>query len=208
MGEESEIEEKQYISSREKTFRGYFLPSNTVVIAMIGVFGALICVLTILVIIPIPATEGYLNIGDVGVMIAGMLFGPIVGGIAGGVGSAIADIIFAPHYAIPTLIIKGLEGFVIGLITNPRKNYKKFNYRDIIAVIIGGTIIVLGYFIYESIIYGPVNALIEVPGNIFQASFAAICALLFAKFVRCRIIDALPEAFEKIFIFEIPEKNL
>jgi len=207
MGEESEIEEKEkyIIPSKGKTLMGYFLPSNSVVLAMIGIFGALVCFLTIFIIIPIPATEGYFNIGDIGVMIAGMLFGPIVGAIAGGVGSAIADMIFAPHYAIPTLIIKGLEGFVIGLITNPRKNYKKFNYRDIIAVIIGGLIIVSGYFIYQLFTYGLVYALVEVPINIFQSVIAATSALVFAKTVRRKIIDGLPEAFEKIFILDLSE---
>ncbi len=205
MEEKSEIQEKEkkFIPFKGKNFMGYFLPSNTSVISMIGIFGALICVLTLTVIIPIPATEGYINIGDVGVMITAMMFGPIIGGIAGGVGSAIADLIVAPHYAIPTLIIKGLEGFVIGIISNPRKNYKKLNYRDVIAVLVGGAIIVCGYFIYQSIIYGPLIALIEVPGNIFQSLFAVIIALIFAKTVRKRIIDGLPNAFDRIFIIEV-----
>ncbi|MFX1394567.1 MAG: ECF transporter S component [Promethearchaeota archaeon] len=207
MGEESEIEEneKHLIPSEGKTFKGYFLPSNSIILAMISIFGALICFLTIFIIIPIPATEGYFNIGDIGVMIAGILFGPIVGAIAGGVGSAIADIIFAPHYAIPTLIIKGLEGFVVGLISNPRKNYKKFNYRDIIAVILGGLIIVSGYFIYQTFFYGLIYALVEVPINILQSVIAATSALIFAKTVRRKIIEGLPEAFEKIFIMDLSE---
>ena len=210
MVNESEIKEgeKRYVPSREKTFMGYFLPSNTVVIAMIGIFGALICVLTMVIQIPIPATGGYINIGDLAVMITGLLFGPVIGGIAGGVGSMLADLLSGyVIYAPATLIIKGLEGFVIGIIANPRKNYKKLTYRDPIAVVVGGFIIVSGYFIYESLLYGPAVALVEIPGNIFQFIFGAIFAIIFAMTVRRRIIDALPEAFEKIFIIEIPESN-
>lgn len=198
--------EKTYVPSKTKTFIGYYLPSNTIVVAMIGIFAAVICVLTMLIQIPIPATGGYINIGDAGVMIAALLFGPVIGGIAGGVGSMLADL-FTGYviYAPATLIIKGLEGLVIGIISNPRKNYKKFSYRDIMAVVVGGFIIVFGYFVYESILYGPSVALVEVPGNIFQFIFGAILALIFAFTARKRIIDLLPDAFEKIFIIEIPE---
>ena len=205
MNNESETEEKEkrYISLKEKTFMGYYLPSNSVVIAMIAVFAAVICVLTMVIQIPIPATGGYINIGDLGVMIAGLLLGPVIGGIAGGVGSMLADLLSGyVIYAPATLIIKGLEGLVIGLIANPKKNYKKLTYRDIIAVIVGGIIIVSGYFIYESILYGPAVAIVEIPGNIFQFIFGAVFAILFALTARRRIIDALPDAFERIFIIE------
>ena len=198
--------EKTYVPSKVKTFMGYYLPFNTVVVAMIGIFAALICVLTMIIQIPIPATGGYINIGDLGVMITALLFGPVIGGIAGGVGSMIADLLSGyVIYAPATLIIKGLEGFVIGMIANPRKNYKKLTYRDPIAVVVGGFIIVLGYFIYESLLYGPAVAIVEIPGNIFQFIFAAVFAILFALTTRRRIIDALPDAFDKIFIIDINE---
>ncbi|GAG86716.1 unnamed protein product [marine sediment metagenome] len=87
---------------------------------IIGIFAAFTCILTFIVPITIPATQGYINLGDIGVMISGLLFGPIIGGIAGGFGSALADLFIAPIYAIPTLIIKGLEGFLVGFIANPK----------------------------------------------------------------------------------------
>ena len=202
--ENNNIQEKEFIPKKYKDFIGYYLPVNPLVIAMIGIFAALICVLTMIVQIPIPATGGYLNIGDAGVMITAILFGPIVGALAGGIGSMLADL-FTGYviYAPATLIIKGLEGLIVGLISNPKRYYKKLNFRDFIAVAVGGFIIVLGYFIYETILYGPAVALVEIPGNIIQFLFAAVLAILFALTVRKRIIDGLPEAFEKIFIIDI-----
>ncbi|TFG02405.1 MAG: ECF transporter S component [Promethearchaeota archaeon] len=175
---------------------------------MIGIFGALICVLTMVIAIPIPATKGFINIGDLGVMIAGLLLGPVIGGIAGGVGSALADLFLGyVIYAPATLIIKGLEGFIIGVIANPRKNYQKFNFRDIIAVIVGGLIMVFGYFIYELILFGFPAALFEFFLNsLIQFVLSAIIALIFTRAFRKKIIDSLPEVFEKVFIIEIPEK--
>lgn len=206
MKTESEIKEKEkkYIPTKGKDFMGYFLPTNSVSLAMIGIFGALICVLTIVIQIPIPATKGFINIGDIGVMITGLLLGPVIGGIAGGVGSALADL-FTGYtiYAPATLIIKGLEGFIIGVIANPRKNYQKFSYRDIIAVIVGGLIMVFGYFVYELILFGFPAALFEFFLNIFiQFGLSAVVALIFARTLRKKIVDALPEVFDKIFIIE------
>ncbi len=79
--------------------------------------------LTIVVRIPIPGTGGYLNFGDIAVIFCGLFLGKKYGAIAGGVGSALADIIggffiFAPI----TLVAKGLEAFLAGLISE-RKMY-------------------------------------------------------------------------------------
>ncbi len=184
-----------------KTFKGYFLPKNSIVISIIALFAALTCILTFFVPITIPATNGYINLGDIGVMITGSLFGPIIGGIAGGFGSALTDLFLAPQYALPTLIIKGLEGFIVGLIANPRKYNQKFNYRDIIAIIIGGSIMVLGYFIVEMIFYGPAAALIEsIFNGAIQFGLAALATIIFDITFRKNIITNLPQAFDKIFI--------
>ncbi|MFX1338441.1 MAG: ECF transporter S component [Promethearchaeota archaeon] len=190
-----------------KNFKGYSYPLDSLTISMIGIFGALICVLTMLIAVPIPATQGFINIGDAGVMITGLLFGPIIGGIAGGIGSALADIFLGyTIYAPATLIIKGLEGFIVGLIANPKKNYKKLTYRDILAVVIGGMIMVFGYLIYETLIFGFPVALYEFILNItIQFGVSVIIAIIFAKTVRRNIIDSLPQVFDKIFIIEINE---
>ena len=186
-----------------KTLEGYFKPTNTIVLSMIAVFAAITSVLTFIVPITIPATNGYINLGDIGVMITGSLFGPIIGGIAGGIGSAFTDLFLAPAYALPTLIIKGLEGFIIGLIANPRKHYLKFNYRDIIAIFVGGSIMVFGYFLIEFLIYGLAGALFESFFNgAIQFGLAALATIIFDITFRKNIIINLPEAFDKIFIFQ------
>jgi len=190
-------------SFRSKSLRGYFLPNNVLLISMIGIFTALNFVITYWVQIPIPATGGYINIGDIAVMFTALLFGPIVGGIAGGLGPMLADI-FSPYviYAPATLLIKGIEGFLIGLISNPKDCEGRVSYRDIIAVLIGGVLIPLGYFIYEAFIlrFGIAVALVEMPGNFFQFGFAAIGSILLITASRKNIIESLPQIFNKIFI--------
>ena len=187
----------------DRNFLGYLLPNNALSISIIAIFTALNFVATYWIQIPIPATGGYINVGDIAVMFTALLFGPIIGGISGGVGSMISDI-FSPYiiYAPATLIIKGLEGFLIGLISNPRGRFGRISYRDILAVIIGGILIPFGYFIYEAFIlgFGIAIALVEMPGNFFQFITAAVFSILFITASRKNIVDGLPQVFDLIFI--------
>ncbi len=209
MIEESKIV-KEKRSSTQKSLLGYYIPNNAFLISMIGIFIALNFVVTYWIQIPIPATGGYINIGDVAVMFTALLFGPIIGGIAGGVGPMLADV-FSPWviYAPATLLIKGIEGFLIGFIANPKDCEGRVSYRDIIAVLTGGILIPLGYFIYEAFIlqFGIAVALVEMPGNFFQFGFAAIGSILLIAASRKNIIQALPQIFNKVFI-QIDKGNI
>ncbi len=202
MIEESKIVKEKRSFNHESLF-GYYIPDNAFLISMIGIFTALNFVVTYWIQIPIPATGGYINIGDVAVMFTALLFGPIIGGIAGGVGPMLADI-FSPWiiYAPATLLIKGIEGFLIGFIANPKDCEGRVSYHDIIAVLTGGILIPLGYFIYEAFILqlGIAVALVEMPGNFFQFGFAAIGSILLIAASRKNIIEALPQIFNKVFI--------
>ena len=144
---------------------------------------ALVAVSTLLIRIPNPM-GGYFNLGDVMVFVSALTFGPIDGGFSGGLGSAIADIVGFPLFAIPTLIIKGLEGLIAGLLTN-----KKQVYRDIIAVVIAGVEMVVGYFIVEWLVlqWGLVSALAEVPANIGQIVIGGIIGIPIAYLLRRRL---------------------
>ncbi|MFX0005334.1 MAG: ECF transporter S component [Promethearchaeota archaeon] len=182
-------------------YKGRLTPRLIISLSLIGVFSALICVLTMVISIPIPATQGFINIGDAGVMICGLLFGPIIGSFSGGIGSALADIFLGyTIYAPGTLIIKGLEGFLVGFIANPKKYYEKINYRDILAVIAGGVLMAIGYFLYEIIIYGIAAASYELILNgIIQFGLGGLIALTFIAAARKPIVNNLPQVFDKVF---------
>ncbi|WEU41118.1 MAG: ECF transporter S component [Candidatus Odinarchaeum yellowstonii] len=141
---------------------------------VIGLFSALTIALTIIIQIPVPATGGYINIGDAAVMLSGLLFGPIVGGVAGGLGSALADIITGYAFYSPwTLIIKGVEGFLAGLIS--RRD--RFSYLDLIACfIIAGPWMITGYFMVESLLFSVAAAIVELPLNVLQFTIGGLIA--------------------------------
>ena len=58
-----------------------------------ALFAALTCVMTMIVKIPVPATGGYVNLGDCVVLLAGWVLGPMYGGAAAGLGSMLADLV-------------------------------------------------------------------------------------------------------------------
>ncbi len=146
---------------------------------------ALVAVGTLIVRIPNPM-GGYFNVGDVMIFVAALTFSPTIGSVAGGLGSAIADIIGFPLFAVPTLIIKGLEGLIANLITN-----KKNVYRDILAVVTAGTEMIIGYFLVEVYLWGLGGALAEVPANIAQIAIGGLVGIPIALVLRRRLPEIL-----------------
>ena len=154
-------------------------------LSLIAVMSALVAVGTLIVRIPNPM-GGYFNVGDVMIFVAALTFNPIIGGAAGGLGSAIADLIGFPLFALPTLVIKGLEGLIAGLITN-----KKSVFRDVLAVVAAGAEMVTGYFLVEVYLYGLGGALGEVPANIAQIAVGGLLGIPVALVLRRRLPEIL-----------------
>ena len=149
-------------------------------ISLIAMMAAVTAAATFLIRIPNPM-GGYFNLGDVAVFAVALAFNPLVGGLAGGIGSAIADLIGFPIFAIPTLIIKGLEGLLASVISN-----KKSAFRDLLAVVVAGSEMVVGYFVVEYFVlqWGLGGALAEIPGNIVQVLVGGLIGIPLGYIVR------------------------
>ncbi len=148
-------------------------------IAMGAIFAALVCVATLVLVISIPATSGYFNLGETVIYVAALLFGPLVGAFAGG-GAAIADILVAAQFAPGTLIIKGVEGAIVGFLNiKIQKRTRSLSLSATASIIIGGLEMVAGYFTYEqaALSYPAAAALVEVPFNIVQMLVGLIAAI-------------------------------
>lgn len=149
-------------------------------LALAGVFAALVCVATLTLVVSIPATTGYFNLGETVIYTAALLFGALVGGIAGGAGAAVADMLGFPQFALGTLIIKGVEGAIVGLLNRKiRERTGNFILSAGLSVVIGGLEMVAGYFIYEQLVLGYPLAvvLVEVLPNILQMLVGLAVAL-------------------------------
>ena len=161
--------------------------SPLVQLSLIPIMTAVVTVGTMVVRIPNPM-GGYFNVGDAMIFACALTFNPLIGGIAGGLGSAIADIIGFPVFAIPTLIVKGLEGFLTSFLTN-----RKSVLRDVLAVTIAGSEMVIGYFLVEfyPLQWGLGGALAEIPGNIVQVVIGGLVGIPVALVLRRRLPDVL-----------------
>jgi len=65
---------------------------RTRMMVMTALLAALACIATMVIRIASP-TGGYLNLGDVIVLLAAYLLGPVYSAVAAGVGSAMADVL-------------------------------------------------------------------------------------------------------------------
>ncbi|HVN70920.1 MAG TPA: ECF transporter S component [Desulfomonilia bacterium] len=149
-------------------------------LALLALFMALVAVATMIVRVPIPQTNGYMNLGDSMVLLSGTFFGPAMGFMAGGIGSALADIFGGYYQWAPwTLVIKGLEATLMGLSVKYLKiNTARITLFIILCFIISTAWMVLGYYVTEVFMYDQKAAMAEVPANLLQAGGSVILATL------------------------------
>ena len=142
------------------------MKQNTKKLVMTALFGAIICIATMIVKIPTP-TKGYINLGDAFVLLSGFILGGGMGGLAAAIGSALADV-FSGYivYAPATFIIKGLMAIVAGVIY---KNSSQKSLFVVISGIIAEIIMIAGYFVFEFTFIGyGFGAVSGIIGNVFQ----------------------------------------
>lgn len=92
-------------------------PLNPLLIAITATFTALVFVTTFSFQVSLPISKGYFNLGEVVIYVTALSFGPWVATFAGGVGSMLSDVASGyPSFAPWTLLIKALEGFLVGML--------------------------------------------------------------------------------------------
>lgn len=161
-------------------------------LVLAAIFAALVFVATNIIHIPIPATNGYINLGDCVVLLGAFLLGPLYGAAAGGIGSALADILSGYGvYAPGTFVIKAAVAVVAGLLMRALSD--KGKAAPVLAGIGGEILMILGYFGYESVILGyGLAAAGSIAGNGIQAAAGVILSS-----VLCVAVTKVP-AVKKI----------
>ncbi|MBG9979878.1 ECF transporter S component [Facklamia sp. DSM 111018] len=146
--------------------------SRTHGLVLAAIFAAITTIFTMLVRIPIPNGQGYLNIGDGILMTASLLFGPFIGFGVGGIGSALADILSGyAMYAPFTFAVKGIEAFLAGYLFH--KCHIKW-----MATLIAGIVMAGGYFATDFLLYDLGAASVGLPMNIGQGVLGSLMASL------------------------------
>ncbi|MBI2185443.1 MAG: ECF transporter S component [Thaumarchaeota archaeon] len=236
-------------------------------VAGAAVFTAFVAAATMALSAYVAATGGYFNVGEIMVYTSALLMGPYVGAFAGGVGSMLSDISLGyAQFAPGTLVIKGVEGFVVGYLGRlALRGLSRSKWRAIavvvglivsgivtwvgtsfysgdvefslvlpmlgrstmvlnvasevwlaigvlafvmvvaagfsvepkigwlaLAVLVGGAVMVTGYYLYEVLVLGMVGALVEVPFNITQATIGLMVSLPLVRSIRRIIPSKVP----------------
>ena len=144
---------------------------NVRLIALVTVMMAVTATLTLVVRVPIPATGGYIHLGDIAANFSALAFGPWAGFLISGGGMALADLIGFPPFAPGTLIVHGLQAVVVGYLGRGRKPWLMF-----VAAGLGGLVVVVGYFVYEWVFLqkGLLASATEIPLNLLQVTSGLI----------------------------------
>ena len=163
-------------------------------IAFLALFTALVTVATYIIKIPSPSGQGYINVGDTIIFVCAFMFDPFFALIAGGVGSALADLVSGlVPYVLPTLIIKGLEGFVAAILF---KVFRKCKFNTVvnflISAFVGALIMVFGYFTAEGFMFGWGVAAAGLVFNAIQGGVGLVLGVALASaFKKIRAINSL-----------------
>jgi uncharacterized membrane protein len=139
-----------------------------------AVLAAMTCIVTMILPIKIPyGNGGYIHPGDGFVLLSGIILGPFYGGFAAAIGSMLADLLSGyAQYAPATFVIKFLAA-ALGAFC-----YRKIRKGSVIwAGILGGIVVTLGYFLYDSFLSGSAAAaLAGLPFNMLQNAMGIVIA--------------------------------
>lgn len=157
-------------------------------IATLSLYTALVCIATFAH-VPVPGYRIYFNLGEGAIYVISLLFGGAIGGIAGGLGSALADIILGyPLWAPFTLIIKGMEGFIVGKLGKKKKP---------LALGLGAAVMITGYSLAAGFLYGAGAIPVEALTDVVQCSVGVLVALPVVKILQKSVLEEKLEANNK-----------
>lgn len=145
-----------------------------------AMLAALICAATMIIKIPSPI-GGYINLGDGIVLLAAWMLSPLYGFLAAGIGSALADLLSGyAVYAPATFLIKGLMAVLAYFICKHLSaESKRGNFTArLTGGIVAETLMVVGYYVFEGILYGFAPSLANIPANVVQGCAGIIVGII------------------------------
>lgn len=160
------------------------MENNTKKLVTSSLLAALVCIATMIIKIPLP-TKGYLNLGDCIILFSAWTLSPMYGFLAAGIGSVLADL-FAGYvvYAPVTFVVKGLMAIIACY------GFKILNKKigELSSRIISGIIaeieMVVGYFLFEGILYGFGASVVNIFANGIQGIFGVVLGVVLFKMLK------------------------
>lgn len=161
-------------------------------IVITALFAAITCVATMIIKIPSPL-KGYINIGDAIVLLCGWLLPGSYAFLAAGIGSALADVLSGYIvYASATFIIKGFMALLALYLSKLMDKKANPIISRIVSGITAELSMILGYFLFEGVLYGFVQSAVNIPANAVQGVVGIALALIILKALeKSKAVDKL-----------------
>lgn len=125
----------------------------------------------------VPVPGGKLYLCDISIVTAALLLDPVSAMLVGGIGSFLGDFFFYPAPMFVSLVVHGLQAFVISWCAhNTFKN--KPVYGALLGVTLGVIILVSGYTLGKIYVYSTFEyAMTKLPFEIAQGVIGAVCGM-------------------------------
>ena len=155
--------------------------TRTKKIVMASLLAALTCVATMVIKVPSPL-QGYINLGDCVVLVAGWMLSPVYGLLAAGIGSALADLLSGYLiYAPATFLIKGCMALIAFYGVKLLQKRVGNLFSKITSGMVAELIMILGYFVFEGFLYGFAPSVVNIPANAVQGVAGIMIGVLLIK---------------------------
>lgn len=143
-------------------------------LSITAIFAALITIMTAYVChIPVPLTGGYIHFGDGLIYLAAAILPTPYACAAAAIGGGLADLLTAPMWTLPTLVIKALI-----VLPFSNKGNRILTKRNIIAPILAYLISGTGYFFANNLIFNSGIAFLTSFGGSAIQSFGSMFIFL------------------------------
>ena len=164
-------------------------------LAAAGVLAAGTVLLTVFASVPMPGGQGYINLGDAGVLLTAYMLGGGWGFLCAGLACALADVLLGwSVYAPASFVIKGCVALLAGFCFNRCRGKGRSFFVYPAAMLVP-----IGYGLYEMLLFGVPVALANLLPNAFQGLIGAAIAqgLIAALPKRLALLAQTPRAPEE-----------
>ena len=125
--------------------------------------------------IPVGTNGGYIHFGDTMIFLAASCLPLPYAMAAAAVGGGLADLLTAPLWALPTVLIKAVM-----VIYFTRKSQKIICLRNVLGLPVAVAWTIFGYYVAEALLFGSWGVpLAGIPGNLIQGIGSAALFLVF-----------------------------
>lgn len=153
-------------------------------LVQIALLTALTVAVSLLFIFPVPATNGFVTLCEVGIYTAAYLLGPLGGFWVGALSGGLIDLFSGyPQWIIFSVVIHGLQGGVAGYFFQKNKRF-----QHPLGFASGSLVMIVGYALATGLLYTWPAGLASIFGNIVQNIFGiGLTGLLISGLRKVRL---------------------